>query len=59
MSIDGIGEVHDKIRGVAGSFEKAIEGIKEARKYLPVSISFTITKENLDQVRDVIELAKN
>jgi radical SAM family uncharacterized protein len=58
VSIDGIGEVHDKIRGVAGSFERAIEGIKEARKYLSVSISFTITKENLDQVRDVIELAK-
>ncbi|WP_338603723.1 PTO1314 family radical SAM protein [Sulfolobus tengchongensis] len=58
VSIDGIGEVHDKIRGISGSFEKAIEGIKEAKKYLPVSISFTITRENMDQVKDVIELSK-
>lgn len=58
VSIDGIGDVHDKIRGASGSFDRAVEGIREAKKYLPVAISFTITKENLDQVGDVIELAK-
>ncbi|ACP37006.1 PTO1314 family radical SAM protein [Saccharolobus islandicus] len=58
VSIDGIDEVHDKIRGISGAFERAVEGIKEARKYLPVAISFTITRENMDQVKDVIELAQ-
>ncbi|MEM3203853.1 MAG: PTO1314 family radical SAM protein [Saccharolobus sp.] len=58
VSLDGIGEVHDKIRGISGSFERALEGIKEAKKYLPVSISFTITSENTDQVVNVLELAK-
>ncbi len=58
VSIDGIGEVHDKIRGIPGSFDRAIEGIREAVKYIPVSISFTITNDNYDQVLGVIELAK-
>lgn len=58
VSIDGIGEVHDKMRGIPGSFERAVEGIREAKRYLPVSISFTITKKNIDQVRDVVELSR-
>jgi radical SAM family uncharacterized protein len=58
VSLDGIGEVHDKIRGVVGSYERAIEGIKITKKFLPVSISFTITKENMNQVEDIVYLAK-
>lgn len=59
VSIDGIGEVHDNIRGVKGSFERALEGIKEAkRKNVPTSISFTLTRENLNEVFSVVELAK-
>ncbi|AHC50796.1 cofactor biosynthesis protein [Sulfolobus acidocaldarius SUSAZ] len=58
VSIDGIGEAHDKIRGIPGSFDRAVEGIKEAVKYLPVSLSFTITRENYDQVLDVLELSR-
>ncbi|BCS93146.1 MAG: uncharacterized radical-SAM protein SSO2309 [Metallosphaera javensis (ex Sakai et al. 2022)] len=56
--VDGIADVHDKIRGIPGSFERAIEGIKEARRYLSILISFTLTKENTDQVKDVIELSR-
>ena len=59
VSIDGIGETHDKIRGVSGSFDRAVEGIKESvKRYIPTSISFTLTKENIDEVTDVIELAE-
>lgn len=58
VSIDGIGEVHDRIRGIPGSFDRAVEGIKEAVRYLPVSLSFTITRENYDQVLDVLELSR-
>lgn len=58
VSIDGIGEVHDKIRGINGSFNKAVEGIREAVKYVPVSISFTLTNENFTHVTEVIKLAK-
>lgn len=59
VSIDGIGVIHDNIRGVKGAFERAVEGIKEAkRRGIPTSISFTLTSENLNEVFSVIELAK-
>ncbi|EZQ04905.1 Fe-S oxidoreductase [Candidatus Acidianus copahuensis] len=61
VSIDGIGEVHDKIRGIPGSFEKAISGIKEAKRIsdMPIALSFTLTSENIDQAIPVVDLARN
>jgi len=57
VSLDGIGETHDKLRGVSGSFDRAIEGIKKAREMgIRTAISFTITNENLDQVDEVVRL---
>jgi MoaA/NifB/PqqE/SkfB family radical SAM enzyme len=32
VSLDGIGALHDKLRGMEGSFGRAIDGIKEAKK---------------------------
>jgi len=58
VSLDGIGALHDKLRGMEGSFGRAIDGIKEAKKYLPVSISFTITKDNYFQATYMVKLAK-
>ncbi|BAB67521.1 PTO1314 family radical SAM protein [Sulfurisphaera tokodaii] len=59
VSIDGIGEVHDKLRGIPGSFERAVEGIKESvKRGIPTSISFTLTNENLHEIFKVIELAE-
>ncbi len=59
VSIDGIGELHDRLRGIPGSFKKAVEGIKEATKYLPVSISSTITRENMHQAEEIVELGRS
>ena len=59
VSLDGIGETHDKIRGIKGSFERAVEGIKESvKRNIPTSISYTLTKENLEDVEGVVELAE-
>lgn len=59
VSLDGIGETHDKLRGVSGSFDRAIEGIKKAREMgIRTAISFTITNENLDQVDEVVRLVE-
>jgi len=59
VSLDGIGETHDKIRGIKGSFEKAVEGIKESvKRNIPTSISYTLTKENLEDAEAVVELAE-
>jgi len=61
ISIDGIGEVHDGIRGVRGTYEKAI-GTLQAVKSLgleDVRIAMTITDANAHQVLDVYHLSKD
>jgi MoaA/NifB/PqqE/SkfB family radical SAM enzyme len=47
VSLDGIGSLHDKLRGANGSFAHALEGIKAAKRHgLSVAISSTITRDN-------------
>ncbi|MGC8609539.1 MAG: PTO1314 family radical SAM protein [Thermoplasmata archaeon] len=58
VSIDGLKETHDLQRGVPGSFDHAIDGIKEAKKYVPVAMSTTITTNNMGEVDKVIEMAE-
>jgi len=58
VSLDGIGEVHDKIRGSPGAFSKTVESIKVASKYLDLGISVTLMRENLDQAEALVELAE-
>ena len=59
VSLDGIGPLHDFLRGIPRSYERAIEGIKAARERLPVSISHTITKDNLFQAEAMVDLAES
>jgi radical SAM family uncharacterized protein len=58
VSLDGIGELHDRLRGIPGSFDKAVEGIRSARGRVPVAISSTITNENMDHAEKVVALAQ-
>jgi len=52
-------EVHDRFRGVKGAWDKAINGIKNAKaEKLNVGIAFTVTKLNYKDVDDMIRLAK-
>jgi len=60
VSLDGAtSEVHDRFRGVAGCFERTLNGIKnlirvgEADK---VCISFTVARENKDEIPEMIRL---
>jgi len=60
VSLDGSNsEIHDKLRGVRGCFEKSIEAIKILRKVgkdkLTVGINTLITQENH---RDLLNIAK-
>ena len=59
ISLDGATpEVNDDIRG-PGSFERALEGLKACRDVgLHWNIAFVVTRRNLKQVPDIIELAK-
>jgi len=54
ISIDGLGETHDRFRGVKGCFDQAIEGIKILKKHgietQPVTV---IHKGNIDQLEEM------
>jgi radical SAM family uncharacterized protein len=58
VSLDGIGELHDRLRGIPRSFERAVDGIRAARGRVPVAISSTITNENLHHAELVVALAQ-
>ncbi len=60
VSLDGFGEVHDKIRGRSGNFETAIEVINYVKEDLKIPISFgaTISKDNLWEIDELLEFAK-
>lgn len=60
VSIDGIGEIHDRIRGVPGAFEKALKSV-ERLKGLGVKdlgIGATLCDENVHQVAEVYQLSQ-
>ncbi|MCS7131092.1 MAG: radical SAM protein, partial [Archaeoglobaceae archaeon] len=52
-------ETHDSFRGIRGSFDRAVEGIKNAVKHgFFVNVSMTVTKLNYEEVPQVIELCE-
>jgi radical SAM protein with 4Fe4S-binding SPASM domain len=61
VSLDGAtAEVHDRLRQLTGSFERAIEGIGYLRDTkVPFQINMTLTKHNAGQLEDIYELAKS
>lgn len=60
VSLDSpIAEEHDRIRGVKGSFERAIAGIKEARSIgIPVNVVATVMESNFGQLERLCQLSK-
>jgi radical SAM protein with 4Fe4S-binding SPASM domain len=57
ISLDShIAELHDSVRGIPGSFEKSIAGIRMAKKMkLPVRVCIMVHQKNKDTVRDTIK----
>lgn len=65
ISVDGIGNTHDNIRGVNGSFNKAMRAIdninrsrEELEKRCVIHINSVICNENLDELIDIIDTAR-
>jgi radical SAM protein with 4Fe4S-binding SPASM domain len=64
VSLDGIGELHDRIRGVRGFHDRVIETLtllKEMAREeqrLALKISSTVQPANVDSVHELQELAK-
>jgi MoaA/NifB/PqqE/SkfB family radical SAM enzyme len=64
VSIDGPGDLHDKARGVKGTFERTAAGLRRlqaaaARKHAPlrVSINTTVAHESLDTLDQIVDVA--
>lgn len=60
ISLDGLEEYHNKVRGNKHAFEKAIEGIKLClTKGIPVKPRLTLTADNYEETFKVIDLLNN
>ena len=65
VSIDGPGEMHDKARGVKGTFERTAAGLRNLqeaarRKHAPlrVSINTTVAHETLEALDQMVDVAQ-
>lgn len=57
VSLDGGPATHDKFRGISGSFDKAIAGIRNSKDAgIKVGLRMTINKRNVDDINDVFDL---
>jgi Y-X(10)_GDL-associated radical SAM protein len=57
VSVDGLEELHDRLRGVKGSFAAAFEALRLLRKHgVPSSVNTQITSLVLPQLRELCEL---
>jgi len=64
VSIDGPGELHDKARGVKGTFERTAAGLRRLQEAararhapLRVSVNTTVAHETLDALAEMVEVA--
>jgi MoaA/NifB/PqqE/SkfB family radical SAM enzyme len=64
VSIDGPGELHDRARGLKGTFERTCTGLRRLqeaarRKHAPlrVSINTTVAQESLDALDEMVDVA--
>ncbi len=62
LSLDGVGPVHDRVRGVDGNYDSVLQtrsGLLELRKQLPnVRIGFqsTVSKHNLSNLEELVDV---
>lgn len=64
LSLDGVGDKHEKIRGIPGNFAKVLDTYERVRKLkaefprLQIGIHTVISKHNIDDAVAVYEFAK-
>ena len=57
VSIDGSRATHDKFRGVDGAFDRALDGLRNARAAgIKIGLRMTINKLNWREINDVFDL---
>ncbi|GEM_PF-62613 len=63
-SFDGVGELHDEIRGIPGNFEKLLDTlsrlirVREEYSNLHVGVGTVISRFNADHLEEIIEYSK-
>jgi len=64
VSLDGVGEIHDKIRGISGFFDKTyqtlmgIQALRTTNRRLNLHLSSVLMPENISHVEEVREFAR-
>ena len=60
VSVDGPAEVHDRIRGVPGAYQKALATVQalQAAGFENLRLAFTATRENVRHLRETFDLAQ-
>lgn len=61
ISIDGIGSMHDEIRGIPGAFAKSTETVRRLRDELglrDIRLAFTLQDANVGHLLDVYDLSQ-
>ena len=56
ISLDGIGPINDKFRGVDGAFERAVRGIRNCREAgVRIGLRLTLTQKNVQDLEALFE----
>jgi radical SAM protein with 4Fe4S-binding SPASM domain len=56
ISLDGIGEINDKFRGVDGAFDRTVEGIKNCQAVgQRIGLRLTLTKRNVADLESLFD----
>jgi len=57
ISLDGVGERHDRFRGVAGAYKAALAGIDRCmEKGIKVGVRFTMTRRTISDIPAIFDL---
>ena len=63
VSLDGLADTHDRIRGKKGTYDKAIQGLKHLTTTNPracaIGVNFVLNKFNFQELRKVFDTVKN
>jgi MoaA/NifB/PqqE/SkfB family radical SAM enzyme len=59
VSLDAVGVLHDRLRGVEGAYDKALETLERLKKIgvEDLGVAFTIQKSNVEEISKVYDLA--
>jgi len=59
ISLDGIGETHDRFRGKHGAYEEALNGLRLLRdRGIKVGVRFTMTEDNAAELPRLLDLVE-